>query len=159
MSGHITVVRSRAVVNDGHFGKMYFTNSKGETLLVGVSMEPKWDGNKKGASCIPVGNYKLVPHNSSKYGSVVAFVNPDLQVYHWEEDIPAELKGIARSVCLIHAANWPQELRGCVAVGKAVNDFGKPKGVGINSSRPTLNTLRQLWGNREDLTAKIRWES
>lgn len=158
MSGLITIVRQRQVVNNTTFGKMYFTPAKGATILVGVTAERPWLENKKGESCIPCGLYKLEPHNSAKHGSVVAFVNPELAVYHQEAEIPKELLGKARSACLIHAANWAAELEGCVAPGKAIIDFGPPKGLGVSSSRPTLNELRALWGMRDGLSAKIRWE-
>ena len=150
---HITIIRNKQPLNDTIFGKLYYDNE-----LIGATAEVLWNGNRKGESCIPCGTYELVEHNSSKYGSVVAFVNPDLDVYHWEEDIPEEKRGKARSVCLIHAANWAHQLRGCVAVGRKVLDFGEPNGFGITSSRPTLNELRKHWGMRRGLTAKIRWE-
>lgn len=159
MTGHITIVRNKQVVNDTTFGKMFFTNERGETVEVGHTIELPWRNNARRISCIPCGEYELVEHNSAKFGSVVAFVNPALKVWHMPTDIPREFSETGRSACLIHAANWGKELLGCVAVGKEVVDFGAPNGLGVSSSRPTLNELRAMWGMRRGLTAKIKWAS
>lgn len=165
MSGLITIIRSKvAIPSDDKtysslFGKIYFNNE-----YVGVTVEKPWivaedggRGGKKRESCIPCGTYKLDLHNSQRFGSVVCFVNPELDVFHHEEDVPEDRKGKARTECLIHAANWSSQLLGCVAVGDKVQHF-EGVGYGVTSSRPTLNKLRALWGMRMDLTAKIRWE-
>lgn len=157
MSNLIKIVRdkSQPIRESGLFGKIYF-NGK----LLGVTCEQPWNNNKKRVSCIPEGKYKLVTHNSAKYGQVVAFVNPELHVFHNEYDMPQEMRDNegGRSVCLIHAANWPRELQGCVAVGEKVLNYGLPNGWGITNSRATLKKLRDLWGDRTDLLAEISAE-
>ena len=72
----------------------------------------------KGVSCVPVGEYTLVRHNSEAHPRTWALVNPDLWVYHWDEDVPPEQRGKARTLVLIHAANFAAELRGCIAPGQ-----------------------------------------
>lgn len=71
----------------------------------------------KGVSCIPPGLYQLVPHSSEAHPDTWALVNPGLWVYHWDEDVPAERRGLARTVVLLHPANIASELRGCIAPG------------------------------------------
>lgn len=157
MSNTIKIVRykSQPIPSSGIFGNLYFNDVK-----IGVTCEQPWRDNKKRISCIPEGSYKLVAHNSAKYGQVVAFVNHDLDVYHNEYDMSDEKRETegGRSVCLIHAANWPRELQGCVAVGHKVIDYGMPNGWGITESRKTLSKLRTLWGDRKGLFAEISWE-
>lgn len=72
----------------------------------------------KGVSCIPRGRYALMTHSSESHPRTWALVNPELWVYHWDEDVPAERTGRARTLCLIHIANWARELRGCIAPGQ-----------------------------------------
>lgn len=122
----------------------------------GVTCEQPWRDNAKGRSCVPAGDYELRPWDSDKYGAVVVLVNPDLMVYANEHDVPKQERGVARSACLIHAANWPHQLQGCVAVGNKIINI-PPNGLGITDSRSMLAKLRTLWGDRRWLTLSIRW--
>ena len=106
----------------------------------------------KGISCVPAGEYKLTPHNSEAHPKVWALVNPKLGVYHWDADVPMTC-ALARTMVLIHAANWPEELRGCVAVGKA-----RVKSAGqwmVQQSRDALNELRNALSVSYDLALTI----
>lgn len=150
MAHVISIIRDRQETNGGTFGRMFYDGD-----LFCVTVERGWRSNEKSVSCIPPGEYELVPFNSARFGSVVAFRNPALGVWVNESDIPKGLAG--RSACLIHAANWPHELHGCVAVGREVKDI-PPHGMGVTSSRPTLNKLRNLWNMRRDLVAKITYK-
>lgn len=106
----------------------------------------------KGVSCVPAGEYKLVPHNSEAHPKVWALVNPALGVYHWDADVPAGC-AIARTVALIHAANYPEELRGCIATGK---QRVKANGAWwISQSRDALNELRNALQSSYDITLTI----
>lgn len=80
----------------------------------------------KGVSCVPPGTYRLVPHNSEAHPNTWALVSPALWVYHWDENVPTTQKGLARTLVLIHAANYASELRGCIAPGKG--RFLEPSG-------------------------------
>lgn len=88
------------------------------------TIEPPWipspDGpcGLKGRSCFPAGDYRLVRHDTEAHPRTWALVNPDLWVYHWDTDVPVSQRGIARTVCLLHIANFAIELRGCCALGK-----------------------------------------
>lgn len=106
----------------------------------------------KGISCVPAGAYKLLPHNSEAHPKVWALVNPKLGVYHWDADVPFTC-ALARTMVLIHAANWPEELRGCIAVGKARAKVGGRWMV--QQSRDALNELRNAVSTTYDLTLSI----
>lgn len=135
----------------------------GDLLIDGVyfskTCELPWvDVNKNGfgdkeKSCIPAGDYDLVPHDSEKYGQVVAFVNPALRVFHFEPENPLP---DTRSTCLIHAANWPRQLLGCASVGEKMQSI-EPNGLGVTASKVTLGRLQQRLGNRKNLKARIEW--
>lgn len=79
-------------------------------------------------SCVPLGTYQLAPHNTPKHPQSFALVNPELGVIHEPDpQYPA-----ARVACLIHVANYPVELLGCIGVGLSC-------GVGmLNASRAAL---------------------
>jgi hypothetical protein len=86
-------------------------------------------GGAKGISCVLPGTYQLVKHDSEAHPRSFALVNPDLHVWHYE--VPFGLQG--RTTVLIHVANRPEELRGCIALGMERN------GDGIGRSRLAVN--------------------
>lgn len=94
---------------------------------------------RKGVSCIPPGRYRLVPHNSEAHPHTVALVNPDLWVYHFDEDVPSHQRGLARTVVLIHPANFVSELRGCIAPGWS------RQGSTVSESRRAFAQLALDW--------------
>ena len=85
----------------------------------------------------------------------------DLVLNHADAPDP----GPARGRCLIHNANDPDQLQGCVAVGFEIVHFAHPhhenqngpQGWGVNHSKRTLERLRARWKDRSNLTASIRW--
>lgn len=78
---------------------------------------PIGQGGAKGVSCVPKGLYKLVLHDSEAHPRTWALVNPELDVYHLPTDAPLAQRQYARTAVLLHPANWPYELRGCIAPG------------------------------------------
>lgn len=121
-----------------------------------VTTEQPWRGNAKGRSCVPSGDYDLRPWDSQTFGSVVVLVGHDHMVYPREVDVPEGERGVARTSCLIHAANWPRQLQGCIAVGEEIRDVS-PHGLAVTRSNPTLDRLRALWGDRKGHRLVIRW--
>ena len=75
------------------------------------TVEKPWKDNKPFESCIPEGDYSLVPHKSDKYGLCLAIVNNDIGVTHYKEP------DSVRYACLIHVANFPSDVLGCVGLG------------------------------------------
>ena len=93
-----------------------------------VTLELVWMDNIPFASCIPIGTYKVKWTNHPVHGWVFQIM-----------DVPN------RSDCLIHSANIPIQLKGCVALGRAIAIFnpGSFEGIdipikGINHSKEAL---------------------
>jgi hypothetical protein len=93
-----------------------------------VTLELVWNNNIPFASCIPTGIYKVKWTKHPIHGWVFQIM-----------DVPN------RSDCLIHSANIPIQLKGCVALGKAIAIFnpGSFPGIdvpvkGINHSKEAL---------------------
>lgn len=135
--------------------------SQGKLTLPGFSydtIERPWKPHptapcgQKGVSCVPVGTYKLVKHNSENHPRTWALVNPSLWVYHWDEDVPVGQFGIARTLVLIHPANWATELRGCIAPGRsrAVDPAGRKM---VTMSRIAMAELQSVlpWEDGHEL--------
>ena len=94
--------------------QLVLTRSTANTLLDAVpgeitldghhlcwSMELPWRDNQHDVSCIPPGVYALAPHFREIGGL------PSLALEH----VPG------RAGILIHVANWPEQINGCIAVG------------------------------------------
>jgi hypothetical protein len=144
----IQIVRSAASSDaNGTFGRMSLDGAD-----FCATCEQPWNNNLEGHSCIPVGDYQLLPYDSPAHGPTVVFHNPALGIYGTPALIPAGQAG--RSLCEIHPANWPFQLRGCVAVGDALTDIA-PNGMGVTHSVATFQALEARWGDRSGLTATI----
>jgi len=119
------------------------------TVTTFFGIECPWKDNKPSISCIPGGDYDLVPHSSGKYGEVWAFVGGT--VSHYFDDGQSE-----RYACLIHAANYAHQLQGCLALGV---DAGSNDGVpAVWNSRKALQSLQKNLDRPNDKhTAHIRW--
>ncbi|MBY6105010.1 hypothetical protein KUW19_00775 [Ferrimonas balearica] len=93
----------RAYTDWGTWGKLYLD---GEFFC--YSVERPWLNNKPNVSCIPAGRYELVRHRSAKFGDCYALRNKQLGVGIYE--------GL-RTHILIHAANTPSHVQGCIGLG------------------------------------------
>lgn len=89
--------------SQGTFGKWYDNHGK----LICHTVEKAWRDNQPGISCIPAGLYDLKPTKSPKFGNTYCLVNEDLDV-----SLSGDTK---RTHILIHVANKPSELLGCIA--------------------------------------------
>lgn len=68
-------------------------------------------------SCVPVGTYQLVLHNTAAHPNTWALVNPAFGIYHEPGDIPdGEL---ARYAVLLHEGNFPKDSLGCLLIGRS----------------------------------------
>jgi hypothetical protein len=81
----------------------WFT-AKGEFLCHAI--EKSWENNAPFVSCIPEGNYELVEYDSPKFGDTWALVGDTVGLFQGDSD---------RYACLIHKANWPHDVQGCIA--------------------------------------------
>jgi len=68
--------------------------------FVCFTIELPWKENKQNSSCIPEGIYELRSRTSTKFHNHLEIL-----------DVPN------RSYILIHPANWPKELHGCIGLG------------------------------------------
>lgn len=75
--------------------------------------EAGYPGGHPDRSCVPAGVYQLVLHDTVKHPQSFALVNSELGVIH--EPDPSFPN--ARVACLIHAANIPEDLQGCIGIG------------------------------------------
>lgn len=109
-------------------------------LTCGLEMfftaERAWRYNRRFQSCIPDGSYNLVSHDSDKYPRSWALVGPG--VSH------VEMPGIARYTCLLHVANWPWELEGCIAPGSSIRWMEDAQGRAGQAVADSGTTLRKI---------------
>lgn len=104
-----------------------------------------------GTSCIGVGTYRLDPRDTEAKGRHWILSNAALGVYRYPQDVPSG--AYARSLVLIHIANWAHELLGCIAPGTARAQTNGEWGV--SGSRDAMNALRVLLLNVPDLELVI----
>lgn len=103
-----------------HLKRRYFKTGTYSTLeKAGAEIckvvECPWLNNVPGKSCVPEGAYTIKPHVSPSKGECYILVAETLGVGE---------SGTLRTDCLIHIANAPSELKGCMAPG---TDFGYVK--------------------------------
>jgi Family of unknown function (DUF5675) len=80
------------------------------------TVERPWLDNQPFVSCIPDGTYPLQRFHSSRFGHV------------W---MVCEVPN--RSSILIHPANWPSDVEGCIGLGKEIGELLEKKAI-LNSS-------------------------
>jgi hypothetical protein len=118
MNNHVRLVRF-AYMPTATLGRLYLPN--GEIL---ITVERHWEGNKPNVSCIPEGIYQCKPFSGAKYKDVFQVM-----------DVPN------RSYILFHAANYPEQLEGCIAPGLALIPYQSSK-QGVQNSRAAIERLR-----------------
>lgn len=100
---------------------------------IGVTLELKWNGNKKRTSCIPTGQYKMVRHISPKFGECFMVENVE-----------------GRSHILFHVGNCTADTVGCILVGS-----GFVLG-GIGKSRDAFAVFMRELANWDTANLEIR---
>lgn len=111
------------------------------------TIEPAWEYNAKGKSCIPAGEYLMAMRNSP----IVYRSSGQEFSRGWEvTGVPG-----GRDLIMIHPANWAHELRGCIAPGRA---HAVIKGTpGVTASRAAFKDLMHRLARREQWRIAIRW--
>lgn len=143
------------------YGSLPGTNPRGDwgigtfgLLLAGSdrfeTVEKPWNGNLRFKSCIPAGLYDLEPHNTPKYKNVWAMVSKELGVAHYD-------KSAARYACLIHIANFPENVSGCIGVGKRLGFIGGR--LGVSNSTDSIQRLRVHLRVGEKHQINITWRN
>ena len=88
------------------------------------TVERPWLNNAPNISCIPDGEYEMVRVDSPKFGENM-----------WEI---ANVSG--RTHILIHIANNPANVEGCIGLGKTIY----PNGEGVGSSRIAVEAFYEM---------------
>ena len=121
------VLTTKNIAGVGTFGELTINGE-----LFCYTVEKEWKNNEPFISCVPAGDYDLVLHDSPKYGKSYALVNENLGV---------TLHGPSkRTYILIHIANFPWELEGCIGAGESFHS-GK---WGVASSAKAMVKFMQL---------------
>lgn len=121
----------------------YLCDECGNSIL--KTVERPWKNNQAGISCVPEGEYDLIPHNSPKFGDCYVLEAPSLGVTIYG---PSQ-----RTHILFHAANKPSQLEGCIAPGMNFGVVGDEWAV--LDSRIALDCLMaHLGGERAKLIIK-----
>jgi hypothetical protein len=97
---------------DGTLGEMF--NPDGSHLC--FTMELPWKDNEPQKSCIPVGTYTCVPHNSATHPGTWELLN-----------VPN------RSEILIHTGNTDADSLGCILVGRTIGALNGVPAVLLSS--------------------------
>ena len=102
--------------------------------------ECPWLDNKKFVSCIPEGSYEVFRHSSKKFGECFILVGDGVQI---------EKSEVFRDGVLVHSANWPDQLNGCISVGFGlcpipIGGRDWPRSLGVTRSRDAMKKLLNL---------------
>lgn len=98
-------------------GRLVLADSSDDDALHTVErpwIPGKAPGGRPFVSCVPDADYDLLRHARPNGDVVLALRNPDAGVYYSAEHVPPEG---GRALILIHAANYAEELQGCIAPG------------------------------------------
>lgn len=101
---------------------------------------PEGPGGMQRLSCVPPGEYELIPHESMKYPKSFALVNDRLGVFHQHPNVGKW----GRTAILIHAGNTVADVIGCIALGMEVNLQSRA----LLRSRIAVDKFRLWYGDR-----------
>ena len=107
------------------------------------TVEKPWLDNEPFKSCIPSGDYIAKPYHSKKFSHY-----PDV----WE------LFGDhRREKILIHVANKPSELQGCIAPGLSAGYMRSNEGMekAVTNSALAMNSLKEITSYPSEFKLKI----
>jgi len=97
--------------------------------------ERPWRGNEAFVSCIPVGVYYL----EQRYSPVVQRTSGGEFAEGWEvTDV------VDREYIMLHPGNWPEDVEGCIAVGKRFAITQNRKGKWSNSVLDSREAFREI---------------
>ncbi|WP_020408942.1 DUF5675 family protein [Hahella ganghwensis] len=129
-----------AYATDGTFGRLQLPNDR-----ILYTCERPWLNNQTGKSCIPDGLYKLQKRDSG----VVRRSSGGDYISGWEvTDVPG------RTYIMIHPANWPHQLEGCIAPGMNYQIISGKNAV--TQSRLAFSVLMGALDGFEDLYLQIK---
>lgn len=106
-------------------GKLFIYNDDGGLIQVFPTLELPWLNNQKRISCIPIGTYQAIKHNSPKFGESF-----------WVLNVPD------RSEILIHKGNYNYNTLGCILPGLSVADIN---GDGLPDVTQSAKAMKRLY--------------
>ena len=135
-----TLKLKRDYLDNCTLGEVFY---QGERLF--CSVEKPWLSNQPFFSCIPPGTYKIHRHNSKKHPNSFYLMNKNLGVEY------SKNKRNIRYGILIHIANFPHEVNGCLGLGMGFME-GK---YGVTQSRIAMKKLNDLIRKSEQWQLEI----
>lgn len=144
---NLTLTRFGSIPGIGTFGELIADKTPFYTV------EREWLNNQQYISCVPVGDYYLEKYDSPKYGPTWCLINHRLDVFKYDTN--------KRFGILIHPANWPDQLEGCIAVGRKIEHINhgiKGDMLGVSSSRAAFTVLKSILDPYDSHTLQIKWE-
>lgn len=119
-------------------GRLSLEDHLGEVLYECYTLELPWKDNERKVSCIPEGEYKVVPRWSAKFKEHFHIL-----------DVPN------RTWILFHAGNYRTQIEGCILVGSGLVDINGDGYLDVTNSRSTLQKLVDLAPEGFDLIIEI----
>lgn len=113
--------------------------------LVLATLEPPWRDNAIDQSCVPPGDYELIPYLSEEHGATWKLHNPQLRIY----GVGLVPEG-CRDDVEIHSGNVPSDTLGCILIGISAGTMLDPKSnlvaPAVYDSDVAVQKLRALLG-------------
>lgn len=118
-------------------GKLELFNESNTRVFECKTLELPWLDNKRQQSCIPKGNYTVVPRKSPKYGS------------HFHVTNVAN-----RDMILMHSGNYFTDILGCILVGESFKEINHDGYLDVVNSKVTFSKLVTI--AKKGFTLKIQ---
>ena len=120
-------------------GRLKVVSGDGTTLYSENSLERGWLDNKQMESCIPANTYRIVFEWSNRFKKML-----------WE------IKGVPnRSECKIHAANYWNQLNGCIALGLGLADINGDGLLDVTNSKNAMKSFHAAMGDQKEAMIHI----
>lgn len=133
---NLTMIRDTSTPNE-----TLYKLQVGEQIFDAIGQPDNHDEPNK--SCIPLGLYTLVPHDTAAHPDTWAMVNPELGVTHEPDDpLPEGCTYPHRFACLIHPANFANQLQGCFAPG--MSRLQGTWGWMVKDSRAAFTAIQEI---------------
>lgn len=116
--------------------------------------DPVGKAGVKYRSCICEGTFRVTPFTRPSGEKAFRISNPSLDVYEDPFQVPRGKEDSARTLVLIHAANYVFDVIGCI--GPGMERTKTLKGWMVTSSREAMNQIRTLIGATYDISLLIK---
>lgn len=134
------LVLNRGYLPFGTFGQLVLENG-----AKFATVERPWLNNQPGRSCFPEGEYTLRLRSSP----VVQRTSKGKYPKGFEvSNIPG------RSLCMLHVANFPTDVEGCIGIGKEIVVIGGT--LAVNNSIASFTELMEYLLLRDTWTLRVQ---